>query len=1455
MLNKIIQFSIKNKLIIGLFTLVLILWGSYAMTQLPIDAVPDITDNQIMIITPSPTLAAQEVEQLVTFPIEQTMVTIPDIDNMRSFSRFGLSIVTLVFKEKVDIYWARQQVQERLIFASKNMPSDVGIPEMAPVTTGLGEIYQYVVHAKPGYEDNYDATTLRSLQDWVIKRQLLGTPGVAEVSGFGGFVKQYQVNINTHKLATMQVSINDLFEALQRNNQNTGGAYIERNPYAYFIRTEGLVKNLSDIKQIVIKKANDGTPILIRDVAKVEFGHGIRYGAVIRNGEGEAVTGTVMMLKGANSSKVVNAVKEKIEQIKKTLPEGVVIEPYLDRTKLVNGAISTVARNLAEGALIVIFVLILFLGNIRGGLVVASVIPLAMLFAFGLMDLFGVSGNLLSLGAIDFGLIVDGSVIIIESIIHTITKRTQDQSSVAKLTTQQMDREVFLSASKIRTSASFGELIILVVYLPLWTLTGIEGKMFTPMAQTVSFAIFGAFILSLTYVPMMAALCLKCNVGPKKINFSDRMMLFFEKHYQRLLDKVLVHKKIVVSSAVSLFLAALVVFHSMGSEFIPQLDEGDFAVEMRIPGGSSLHQSITLSLKAQKILLANFPEIKQIVNRIGAGEVPTDPMPVEACDMMIVLKPRSEWVTANNREDLAQKMLASLDAVSDAAFSFQQPIQMRFNELLTGAKQDVVLKIYGEDLNTLSTLSKQVGKEIADIEGVNDLYVEEITGVPQIRVRMKRDKIAQYGLNVSDINRTIEIGFAGQSAGIVYEKERQFDLVVRLEASSRSSITDVQNLLITIPDGHAIPLREVADVRYQSGPVQIQRDNARRRITVGYNVRGRDVKSTVKDIKKKLAEKIVLPVGYSITYGGQFENLQTALQRLAIALPLALLLIFFFLYFTFYSMKQSLLIFTAIPLSAIGGVFALYLRGMPFSISAGVGFIALFGIAVLNGIVLIGEFNHLAKQGVTDIYDRVKKGTKVRLRPVLMTALVASLGFLPMALSNTAGAEVQRPLATVVIGGLITATFLTLVVLPILYIFFTPSHPKLIGKKQGLLGLIFLLFFIPSQLAGAQNRKVITLTEAIDQALDQNLQMKIAQYGVAYEKALKKGAITLPKMDFSYTQGELNGPGLQDNSFDISQSLAFPTLYINQSKLAKAKILSAEKQKDMAKVELIEKVKKTYWKYVYVGQKIALLKQQDERYQKLCRATNLRYENGESTQLESVTSEAQAFRIRNEVEQLYGELTVVKKRLQSLLYTSDNLIVVDTVLAVPLVDLHALNLSDNTELAYLKNESVVAQKETHVQRSLGLPEFSLGFTSLTFKGTPNYSDRDRFSAFTVGVAIPLFPSGNRAKVKALKQQEQMFRTNVERVQNEIEEQFTALVEQYKHLARSLQYYQKKALPQADLITLNSQEAFKKGDISYTQLVQNMTLAYTLESEYLDTLLAYNFAVIEIKTLCKQNNIK
>ena len=1061
MFQKLITYSIRHKLVIGVLSIALAIWGVWSLVHLPFDSTPDITDNQVQVITQAPSLGAQEVEQYVTTPVEMALANIPRIQERRSISRSGLSVITLVFDDNADIYWARSQVSQVVEQLEKELPKNTET-EMGPIATGLGEIYHYTVRAKKGYEDKYSLTDLRTLQDWIVRKQLSGTPGVAEVSGWGGYVKQYEVAINTDQLNANGISVSEIFDALQRNNANTGGSYIEQNSNQYYIRGIGVVKSLEDVGNITVKTVN-GTPIKVSDVAKVQLGHATRFGAVTRNGEGEVVAGIAIMLKGENFQEVIKNVKERINQIQKSLPEGVVIESFIDRTNLVDRVEGTIARNLIEGGLIVIFVLVIFLGNWRAGLVVASVIPLSMLFAFGMMKTFGIDGNLMSLGAIDFGMIVDSAVIIVEAVVTHINTGhfsqpevraaylAQCQNSGAAtpfaLTQKQMDEEVHFSASRIRQSAAFGEIIIMIVYIPLMTLVGIEGKMFRPMALTVFFAILGAFILSLTYVPMASSLMLSRKVHTRK-TFSDRVIEKLQAWYRPVLDWVLARNKDVITGAVALFCISVVGFKYLGGEFIPSLEEGDFAVEMSMSQGTSLSQMVESCTKAEKLLKKEYPEIKQVVSRIGSAEIPTDPMPVERADIMIALKPKAEWTSAKTTPELMEKMEETLSAIPGLEAEISQPIQMRNNELLTGIKQDVAIKIFGDDLDVLTQQAGKVKKMIEGVPGVSGIFVEEVAGLPQIQVKYNHEKMAVYGVSVDDISEILETTFAGAVAGSLYEGDKKFDIVLRMDPSQRN-VESLEQLSIPLKDGTNIPLSQVADIDYSPAPAQVSHEDGARRIYVGFNVKGRDVQSTVEDIQEILDEKLKLPDGYYYNYGGEFENLQSATNRLMVVIPIALVIILLLLYATVKNVRESLFVFSAIPLAAIGGVWALWLRGMPFSISAGVGFIALFGVAVLNGIVLIGQMNQMQREektadklaasiGVTElIHHRIIESCMVRLRPVLMTALVASMGFLPMALSQGDGAEVQRPLATVVIGGLITSTLLTLLVLPAIYKTFT----------------------------------------------------------------------------------------------------------------------------------------------------------------------------------------------------------------------------------------------------------------------------------------------------------------------------------------------------------------------------------------------------------------------------------
>ena len=1461
MLNKIIKYSITHKLVIGLLTLALIITGIYSLKQLPVDAVPDITNNQVQVITNSPTLAAQEVERLITFPIELTMATIPQIDEIRSFSRFGLSVVTIVFEEDVDVYWARQQVNERLADAQSQIPEGIGKPGIAPLTTGLGEIYQYVVTTKPGYEDKYDAVQLRTIQDWVVKRQLLGTKGIADVSSFGGYLKQYEIAIRPERLNAMEISISEIFNALENNNQNTGGAYIEKNDKALFIRSEGLVGSIRDIENILVKQTEDGNPILISDVANVQTGTAIRYGATTKNGGGEVVSAIVMMLKGANSAEVISDVKDKIENISKTLPEGVVIEPFLDRTKLVNNAIGTVTTNLVEGALIVIFILLLLLGNWRAGLITASVIPLALLFAFSMMHLFGVSANLMSLGAIDFGLIVDGAVIIVEATLFHLGTLKLSRA----MTQKEMDDEVIKSSSKMMNSAAFGQIIILIVYLPILALVGTEGKMFGPMAQTVSFAILGAFILSLTYVPMITALALNKKGGHKK-NISDKILDTIYKIYEPVLHWAMRTRIIVIAGTIALFIIAFMVFRSLGGEFIPTLEEGDFAVETRVMTGSSLNNTIKATTKAERILLDNFPEVLQVVSKIGSGEIPTDPMPVEAADLMIILKDKSDWVSASNREELANKMAEALEVIPGVTFGFQQPIQMRFNELMTGVRQDVAVKIYGENLEQLSKYASQIGKIAGTVEGAVDVYIEEVTGVPQIVIDYNRAQLAKYGLDIKSVNRTIQAAFAGASAGLVYEGEKQFDLVVRLEGDHRTSLVDVQNLYIIGARGQQIPLQQVAKVSIIDGPYQIQRDNTQRRIITAFNVRNRDVESVVEEISKKIESQVNLAPGYSINYGGQFENLVQARERLSIVVPMALLLIFILLYFAFGSIKQGVLIFTAIPLSAIGGVFALWLRDLPFSISAGVGFIALFGVAVLNGIVLIAEFNRLKKDGVSDVFERIYQGTKTRLRPVIMTAAVASLGFLPMALSQTSGAEVQRPLATVVIGGLITATFLTLIVLPILY-YYSEKKLKMKTNKTILLMLLTLSGSIYS--INAQSTTQVKVFDNIDAiigtALKNNPNVKISKLQTEQEEVLKGASFDLPKTQFGLEYGQTNSAVDNDTRISINQTFAFPTLYSNQNKLSKAKIVSSELNQEVVKNELISQIKSAYYFLWYSKSKQIVLQQQDSIYQKFQFAANLRFKTGESNALEKATASAELAEIKIAMQDNTSVIKAYQLQLQNLMH-SDSLIdinvgeleVIPVLFTGELID--SLSVAKNPLVSFYNSKIDIADKERSVESSKMLPDITLGYFNQSFigngvtaNGTPTAFDSgDRFTGVQLGLSIPIFFKARTSMIKAAKIHKMEMEAELEAVTNYTKSQLQTGLETLKKDRENMDFFRLNALPQAKLLLKNSQRGFQEGEIEYIEYVQGLNRALTIQTKYLEYINQYNQTLIIIEKLTANN---
>ena len=1448
MLDKIIAFSIKNKFIIALMTLALIVWGVWSATKLPIDAVPDITNNQVQIITVCPTLAGQEVEQLVTYPIEQSIANLPDLEELRSISRFGLSVITVVFDDKVDIYFARQLINERLKEAEAKIPKGVGTPELAPVSTGLGEVYQYIIHPKKGSESKYTAMDLRTMQDWIVARQLYGTAGIAEVNSFGGQMKQYEVAVNPDRLIAMGITIPEIFVALEKNNENTGGAYIDKKPNAYFIRGVGLIGSFDDIKNIVVKTNPNGIPILIKDVAEVHLGSAVRYGAMTYNGEVDAVGGVVMMLKGANSADVVSRIKDKMSTIQKSLPKDVVIEPYLDRTDLVNRAISTVEKNLIEGALIVIFVLVLFLGNLRAGLIVASAIPLSMLFALGLMNVFGVSANLMSLGAIDFGLIVDGAVIIVEATLHHLGMR----KAIGKLSQSEIDNEVFVSASKIRSSAAFGEIIILIVYIPILTLVGIEGKMFSPMAQTVSFAIVGALILSLTYIPMMCAAFLSKNISHKQ-TLSDRMMNFFQRIYAPLLEKAIRFKKVIVVATVAVFAVSVFLFSRMGGEFIPTLQEGDFAFHCILPQGTSLSQSLETSMQASR-LIKKFDQVKMVVGKTGAAEVPTDPMPPEATDMMIILKPQSEWKRDISYDELEEEFEEKLNTIPGVFFEKNQPIQMRFNELMTGIRQDVAVKIFGENMDTLLNYANKVNAVVQSVDGATEPSVERVAGLPQIVIKYNRSQIANYGLNIEDINHIVSTSFAGGSAGVVYENERKFDLVVRLDSTHRNNIDDVSHLYIPTTNGTQIPLSQVAEIKMELGPAQISREDGKRRIVVGFNIKGRDVESVVTDIQKELSEKVKLPEGYYYTYGGTFENLQAASKRLMIALPVALALIFMLLYFTFSSVKQATLIYTAIPMSAIGGVFALLIRDMPFSISAGIGFIALFGVAVLNGIVLIGTFNQLEKDGMTDIIQRIKEGTKIRLRPVLMTATVASLGFLPMALSHGAGAEVQKPLATVVIGGLLTATFLTLFVLPLLYVLFSSKRKINISTASI---LVFALLSFNAANAQSPTTKSISVDDAITTALKNNLELQSQQLNVQSSTILKKSVFELPKTNVNFQFGQYNSIN-QDKAFQVSQSIPFPTYYSAKSSLYKAELQGSQLQQQATVNEIKAQVQYWFYQLQYLQTTKKQLQSLDSLYNDFVSAAALRYKTGETNLLEKTTAETKRGQLSQLLKQNETDFATAYNSLKTLMNTSEDFTITVNENWQPLVLSSSFDttlIANNPSLKVLYQQAVIAEQNKKLETASTLPDFNVGYFNQSLIGVQNINGADvnfdgskRFQGFNVGISIPITFFSNTSKIKSLDYKQQALQKEADNGKLILQNQLQNAFQQYNQNLSQYNYYKSTALPNADIIISTAKVGFKSGDIGYIEYLQALQTATDVQLSYLQSVNQINQSIFNINFL-------
>ena len=1442
MLEKIIAFSLKNKLIVLLFTLGVFGFGLFSVFQISIGAVPDVTNNQVQVITTSRNLSTQDIEQFITYPVEIEMANLPGVKEIRSISKFGLSVVTIVFDENLGTYLPRQLIAEKIKTASEKIPQGFGTPEMGPITTGLGEIYQYTLEVKPEFKNNYSVTDLRTIQDWVVKRQLSGIKGVVEINTWGGFLKQYEIAINPSSLKAMNITTADVFTALEKNNSIAGGAYIEKVNQSYFIRGEGKVNSLEDIGNIVVTNTN-GLPVYIKNVAQVRFGHANRFGAITGNGEGEKVLGQVMMLKGGDSKQVIDHVKNRVAEIQKTLPDGVYINGFLERSELVGKTTFTVAENLILGCLIVIFVVIVLLGNWRSGLVVASVIPLCLLFAISFMNIFGIDANLMSLGAIDFGIIIDGAVIIVEFIAFQIASKSAHLVNLSKEERQlEIDQITYKSASKMMNSAIFGQLIILIVFIPILSLSGIEGKMFKPMAMTFSFALLGAMIFCFTYVPVVSSLFLKPKAeNPNSV--SSKLIHKLNSWYLPIITWAISNTKKVLYGALGLLLLAVGLFATMGGEFIPTLDEGDFVIQPVLKTGTSLTKTIAITTKIEKIILKNFPEVTQVVSRIGAAEVPTDPMSMEESDIIVKLKPKSEWTSASTKDELADKIKAALEKqIPNMEIEFTQPIEMRFNELISGTRSDVAVKVFGEDLNILAKKAHEIKNAIAKVEGASDIIIEKTEGLPQMSVVYNRSKIARYGLNIADLNEMIALGFAGKTVGNVFEGEKRFDMVIRLDQANRHDIEDLRNLYVPTPNGEQIPLSELASIEYTEGPAKISRDNTNRRIVVGINVRNRDLQSVVTDIQKIVDNQIKLPAGYYVKYGGQFENLQSAKARLMIAVPIALFLIFILLYFAFGSVKEALMVYSAIPLSAVGGVLFLWMRDLPFSISAGVGFIALFGIAVLNGIVLIEHFKELKHQGMKDIDALILKGTTDRLRPVLLTASAAALGFLPMAISSSAGAEVQRPLATVVIGGLFTATILTMIVLPILYKVFDSVAFKKAKFKKHQSSTYIILLLLSSSLAFSQNSNP-ELDSLMSKAIQNNKGIKAAQLQVDKTKANIKTANTFDKTNiyYSYDQNNLALNNEPLRVFGVQQRFSFPTVYGAQRKVYSSEYEREKANFDIQKNKLSLAVSKSYQHIVYLQHQEKLYHYLDSLYQNFSKASDRRFELGETNYLEKITAQAKFRQIRTKLSQIENDKKAQYELLQSLLQT-------DQIIAIKSNSITALNTFTNETsksfyTAYLESITENYKNQINLQKQHWLPDINLDY----FQGRNNGLSQSLYG-FQVGLAVPILFSGTISKTKVAQLELQSWEQQKQNEEVKIEKYINQKKNELAKYQEAINYYNMYGKKLSDEIIKVGNNSYKHGEIDFFQYIQSLENATTIQVDYLDTILLFNQTQLDLQYL-------
>lgn len=1432
MIRRIIHFCIFNPVLVFTGVVLLIVWGIWSMLRLPLDAVPDITNNQVQIVTFSPALSAEEVEFFITAPVERRLANLPGIIELRSITRYGLSVITVVFKEHMDILRCRQLVNEQLNILSDEIPIEYGKPEMLPVTTGLGEIYQYVLKVDPAYRNHYNLYDLRTIHDWIVKRYLAGVEGVIDVSSLGGYVKQYEIAYKPDQMMQLKLCVEDLINAVRTNNASTGGGYITAGDNAVYLKSDGRARSELDLQKIPLA-VNGSAVILLSHVADVRPGHAMRYGAATMDGQGEVVGGITMMLKDQSSSKVLKNVHERIEKIEKLLPPGISIQPFLDRSELIERTISTVIHNLTEGAVIVIIVLVLFLGSLKAALITASIIPLSMFFAFGAMRIFGVSANLMSLGAIDFGIIVDGAVIVTEGVIHFFELRKSPIHS--NPSSFQYRKDISDHTANIYSKAVFGIIIILLVLLPILLFEGVEGKMFRPMVLTVSFALIGSFLLSITYVPTLCALWLKPQDRP--IHLSKAIHERLEKLYIHYLSGVLKKTKLIVSAVVVLFILSVLVLLRRGAEFVPNLEEGDLALQLLIEPGSSLEKMIETTTAVERLLLEKFPEVKHVVSKIGAPEVPTDPMAIEEADIMIILKPKKSWISAKTKNDLVEAMKEHLESsLSGAQMEFSQPIQLRFNELLSGSKSDITIKVLGEDREVLNRVAAEIYKIASSTEGAEDVKLEKNTGLPIRIFEINRLMAATVGVQIDQINTAIQSMIAGVPVNQVYENERKFDVVVRMDKPTSNlplHLIPIKASNSVIPLSHLIHSKEINGVR------QISRERGLRKVEVGINVRGRDINSVMSDIDKQIKENVTLPPGVLLDYGGQFENLRSAIKRLTVVLPLILFLIFLLLYLAFGSVFTALLVFSVVPMASIGGIFSLLIRDMPFSISAAIGFIALFGVAVLNGVVLMSVITDKIKSDNTStMRDILIKSCVSRLRPILMTGTVASLGFFPMAISTTAGAEVQRPLATVVIGGLIIATFLTLFVLPAVFLLF---KKRKVNYRGSALIAVLILFLRPDVTTAQKSVQMLSLSDAIELGLQNNPLIYGSRADVNIAELEKTSALDPGNTFASFTYGQINF-GFNDYNVEIIQNIQSIGRQIAMYKRAVIAVEISNNRLHLAEKILKRQVTALWYQWLFSKWTLNLYAQEEAQYRLMNPSLESLKKSGALKPLDNMLIEnrfkevtLRSNLVKGQMQRLSGELkSIIGLAPEVDIEPSDSIITFQFLTDTPQLSA--------THIREIELTQSIAKSNYRLQRQSFFPDIQVGYFNQSL-------DKVRgFQGVMIGIQIPLIPHATFARIKQSQLEWQKANELSDYRKNELNNTLLALIESIIEIQNQLKEYSDFQKNFSQKMRSTALSEFRNGSINVFEFLQSLSQSITTEINYLNILLQYQLLLNELNFL-------